>query len=165
MFGLRPLSTIPSRYANILNPDWARLWDNIDKPLLGNKDVFVPSVDVQEGENELKISAELPGMTENDIRVSLAGNRLSISGEKKEEVEEKGANSYRLERRFGSFERVISLPDGIDDSKIEATYKNGVLEVVVPKAPGQEGKKISVRSGTEATEATPSQPTSDGQGR
>ncbi len=165
MFGLRPLSTIPSRYPNLLNPDWDRFWNNINMPLLGNKDVFVPSVDVQEGENELKISAELPGMTENDIKVSLEGNRLSISGEKKEEVEEKGANTYRLERRFGSFERVISLADGIDDSKIEATYKNGVLEVVVPKAPGKESKKITVQSATETTEATPSQPASDGQER
>jgi HSP20 family protein len=163
MFGLRPLSTIPSRYPNLLNPDWDRLFDNIDLPLLGKKDAFVPSVDVQEGDKELKISAELPGMTENDIKVSLQGNRLSISGEKKEEVEEKGANSYRLERRFGSFERVISLPDGIDDSKIEATYKNGVLEVVVPKAPGQESKKITVQSGTGTTEAVPNEPASAGQ--
>ncbi len=165
MFGLRPLSTIPSKYPNLLNPDWDRFWNNLNIPLLGNKDVFVPCVDVQEGENELKISAELPGMTEDDIKVSVEGNRLCISGEKKEEVEEKGANTYRLERRFGSFERVISLPDGSDDSKIEATYKNGVLEVVVPRVPGKESKKITVQSATEMTETTPSQPASDGQGR
>lgn len=94
---------------------------------------FSPALDVNETDKEISISAELPGMKEDDIDVSLDNNILTISGEKRSEREEKGKDLYRMERRWGSFCRSVQLPRGLDVEKAEASYKNGVLNVVLPK--------------------------------
>lgn len=94
---------------------------------------FSPALDVNETDKEVCISAELPGMKEDDIDVSLDNNVLTISGEKRSEREEKSKDVYRMERRWGSFCRSVQLPRGLDVEKAEASYKNGVLSVVLPK--------------------------------
>lgn len=108
---------------------------------------FNPKVDVREGDKEVEVTAELPGMDEKDVQVSLTNNELVIRGEKKSEKEEKGKEWQRIERSYGSFHRAIALPEGIDTNKAEATFKKGVLHVVVPKGAGakQEAKKIAIR--------------------
>lgn len=110
---------------------------------------FSPRLDLSESEKELRVSAELPGLDENDIQVSLAQNVLTISGEKKEEKEDKGQNYYRMERSYGSFQRSIPLPCEVEGDKVEATFKNGVLTVTLPKtAEAQKRtKKISIKAG------------------
>lgn len=110
---------------------------------------FNPQVDVTENDKEIKVAAELPGLDEKDIEVSLSGDMLTISGEKKAEKEDKRENYYRMERSYGSFQRSVALPVEVDTEKVEATFKNGVLQVTLPKLhPGQETrKKISVKTG------------------
>jgi len=109
---------------------------------------FNPSIDVSENENEITIAAELPGLSEDDIEVSLAHNMLTISGEKKEETEDKGKNYYRMERTYGSFQRRIPLPSEIEEDKIEANFKKGVLTITLPKTEEarKQVKRITVKS-------------------
>jgi len=95
---------------------------------------FSPKVDVKEGEGEVRVTAELPGIEEKDVEVSVSGDVLTIQGEKREEKEEKGEERYRLERSYGSFRRSFSLPCEVDSAKATATYKKGVLTIVLPKA-------------------------------
>jgi HSP20 family protein len=108
---------------------------------------FSPRVDVTENDKEIKVSAELPGIDEKDIEVSLSKDSLTIKGEKKEEKEDKGKDYYRMERSYGSFSRTIPLPVEVDTDKAEAVYKKGILTVKIPKSPKalEEKKKITVR--------------------
>ena len=107
-----------------------------------------PAVDVAETDKAYEVTAELPGMDESNIEVKLADDVLTIKGEKKEEKEEKKKDYYVSERRYGSFERYFALPEGVDANKIEATFKNGVLKVTLPKtAEAQKpAKKIEVKA-------------------
>jgi HSP20 family protein len=106
-----------------------------------------PAVDVTESGNAYEITAELPGLDEKNIEVNVANGGLSIRAEKKEEKEETRKDYYVSERRYGSFERNFALPEGVDVSKIEATFKNGVLKVTLPKTAEaqQPAKKIEVK--------------------
>lgn len=108
---------------------------------------FIPSVDVKEDNKEITVKAELPGMDEKDIEVLLMENTLTLKGEKKEEKEEKKKDYYHIERSYGSFNRVIPLPAGIDMQKVNAGFKNGVLTVRLPKTEeaAAKGKKIPVK--------------------
>jgi len=93
----------------------------------------VPDLDIRESANAIVVEAELPGVDEKDVTVSLANGVLTIRGEKKQETEEKGENYHVTERSFGSFERAIRLPDTIDESKVEAKFEKGVLKVTAGK--------------------------------
>jgi HSP20 family protein len=106
-----------------------------------------PKVDVAETKEAIQVTAELPGMTEKDIEVTLSDGHLVISGEKHAESEQKDKNYHRIERSFGSFRRAIALPAEVDDKKVDASFKNGVLSVTLPKvAPSAaSGKKIEVK--------------------
>jgi HSP20 family protein len=109
----------------------------------------MPAVDIAEHDKDFEITAELPGMEEKDIDVKFADGVLSIKGEKKEETEEKKKDYYISERRFGSFQRSFQVPDGVDADKIEASFKNGVLTVKLPKSRDAEKreKKIAITKG------------------
>lgn len=108
---------------------------------------FSPRVDVTENEKEVRITAELPGLEEKDIDVSLSNDVLTISGEKKTEKEDRSDNYYRMERSYGSFQRSIPLPTEVDTDKCDATFKNGVLQITLPKVPSKESaKKITVKA-------------------
>ncbi len=97
-------------------------------------DVQVPAVDIVENEKSFRITAELPGMKKEDVEVSVAEGLLTITGEKKEEREEKEKGYYLSERRFGTFQRAFQLPRLADSDRIEAKFENGVLTVTVPKS-------------------------------
>ena len=105
---------------------------------------IIPPVDVSESSYDIVVKAELPGMKKTDIKLSLEGNILTISGEKKEEKEQKNKNYHLVERRFGSFRRSLALPMSIDVDKVKATYKNGVLIVTIPKKEEAKGREIKV---------------------
>jgi HSP20 family protein len=109
---------------------------------------FSPSIDLSETDSEIKVVAELPGLGENDVNVSLAHNVLTISGEKKDEHEEKKENFHLIERSYGSFKRSLTLPEEVDPDTVEATFKNGVLTVVLAKTTKaqEEVKKIQVKA-------------------
>ena len=109
-------------------------------------DRFRPNVNLSENEKEFEITVELPGMKAEDFHVELEGNELRISGEKKEEKEEKGKTYHRIERSFGEFRRVVPLHTAVDADQIKAEYKDGVLSVKVPKAEEAKAKKIDVKA-------------------
>jgi HSP20 family protein len=98
-----------------------------------SKSISSPAVDVAENDKAYEITAELPGLDEKNIDIKLDKGGLTIKGEKREETEEKKKDYYVSERRYGAFERYFALPDGINADKIEATFKNGVLKVLLPK--------------------------------
>jgi HSP20 family protein len=104
-----------------------------------------PALDVAEGENELTVKAEIPGCNAEDIDISVHGNTLTISGEKKYEDEKKEKGYYHVERSYGSFRREINLPTEIENEKIEAACKNGVLTITLPKAAKAKAMKIKVK--------------------
>ena len=107
-----------------------------------------PAVDVVEKDNAFEITADLPGMDEKNVEVSLVNGNLTIKGEKQEEKEEKKKDFYLQERHFGSFERTFGIPDAVDAEKIEANFKKGVLTVTLPKKPEAQkpAKKIDVKA-------------------
>jgi len=97
-------------------------------------DVFSPRVDVTETDNKIKVSAELPGLSQEDVDVSLSRNVLTIRGEKRQEREQRTHNYLRSERSYGSFTRSIPLPAEVNTDDVDATFRNGVLTVTLPKA-------------------------------
>ena len=109
---------------------------------------LVPAIDMIDEEKAYRVTAELPGLSGKDIEVAKDGDLLTIKGEKKEEHEEREKGYFLSERHFGSVERSLRLPDGIDDSKIEAKFENGVLTVILPKTPEavSKPKKIGVKA-------------------
>jgi HSP20 family protein len=118
------------------------------QPFSTRADVFAPKIDVVDTDKEIRVSAELPGMDDKDIEVSLTGDMLTIKGEKKEEKEEKGKDYYRSERSYGSFLRTISLPAEVETAKAEAAFKKGVLTISMPKTARAIGgaKKIGIKA-------------------
>ena len=118
-----------------------RLFDDFFAPTAetrsfgGNGGTLVPSVDVRETDQAYKVTAELPGLEQKDVELNLRDNALILSGEKRQETtDNEGGRSY-TERTFGRFERVVPLGDEIDADHVEATFKNGVLNVTLPKNP------------------------------
>ena len=115
------------------------------RPLFRTVDWAAPAVDIAEKDKAFEITAELPGLDAKDVDITL---RNGNKGEKHEDKEEKSKDYYLQERRFGSFERSFSLPDGVDAGKIEASFKNGVLTVSLPKtAEAQKPvKKVEIKA-------------------
>lgn len=111
-------------------------------------DTFNLRVDVTDTEDALRIAAEVPGMDEKDIDVTLTKDSVTIKGEKKTEEEERTKDFYRMERSYGSFLRTIPLPAEIDTAKVQASLKKGVLTITLPKTTKaiKETKKISVKA-------------------
>jgi HSP20 family protein len=107
---------------------------------------WLPALDVYEKDNKLIVKAELPGMKEDDISVSVEGNSLVIKGNKEFEKEVKDEDYYHCERSYGSFYRAVPLPAEVDKDKIEADYEDGVLEVTLSKLPEKKTKKVKVTS-------------------
>jgi len=105
---------------------------------------FMPSVDVKESDREFIIRAELPGVDEKDIDVTVTNDAVTIKGEKKEEKEDKGKNYYYMERSYGSFNRVIPLSAETEGGKAEASFKNGVLNITIPKSAVAKAKGTKV---------------------
>lgn len=114
----------------------------------GEVESLSPRVDVSESEKEVVVTAELPGLEEKDVQVTLDGNALVLTGEKKAERETKDHNYHRVERSYGSFRRIVPLPSDVDEGKSEAVFRNGVLRVKLQKrAPAEQSRKrITVRT-------------------
>lgn len=129
-----------------------RLFDDFSRgfptfPSFGNgKAELLPSMDVTETDKDIQITAELPGLEEKDVQINVADNLLTIRGEKKAEKEEKDKNYQLIERSYGSFERTIELPDGVNADAIQASIAKGVLTVTVPKPAPAQSKKIEVKA-------------------
>ena len=110
---------------------------------------FAPRMDVSEDAKSFIVRAELPGVSEKDIDLSLSGDTLTITGIKTKEKEEKGRNYHYSERTYGSFSRSLPLPRQVDAGKVSANFRNGVLTITLPKSSAalEERKKIAVQTG------------------
>ncbi|MDR6288179.1 MULTISPECIES: Hsp20/alpha crystallin family protein [Inquilinus] len=128
----------------------------LGRPMVGDEPTWpramtqgmVPAMDIAEGEKGYQLTAELPGLAERNIEVKLSNGTLTIRGEKAEEKEEQKQDYHLSERRYGSFQRAFPLPADVDTDKIEASFKNGVLTVVLPKTVEaiKSEKKIDVKA-------------------
>lgn len=134
-----------------------REMDELFEDFLGNglgrlpsTDRLAPPLDVSEDDKAITVTAELPGVEEKDIDVSLSDDVLTIRAEKSAETERKDERVHMSERSYGSYSRSIRLPFGVDEAKVEAGFKNGVLTVTLPKPPEvqRSARKIEVRSRT-----------------
>ena len=106
---------------------------------------WVPAVDIYETENEIVIKAEVPGMSEKDVEVTVENNMLTIKGERKFEEEVKKENYHRIERAYGTFQRSFQLPATVNVNKITAEQKDGILTIRLPKKEEQKPKKINIK--------------------
>ncbi len=107
---------------------------------------WTPRLDLSETRDAFVVKVEVPGMDPKDIQVSLQENLLTIKGEKKQEREEKDERHHRIERSYGAFARTVWLPVAVDGGKVDAKFKNGLLTITLPKAPGAKGTTIPVKA-------------------
>jgi HSP20 family protein len=123
-----------------------RLWDSFfeGRPKVRFGEWF-PSLDVAETKNDIVVKIELPGMNQKDIDISLSDGHLIIKGEKKQEKEEKEENYHFIERSYGTFTRSVQLPKEVKHDKVTASYRNGVLKVVLPKSEEAKKKEVKVK--------------------
>lgn len=140
----------PTRELANWNRRIKKFFEDFDAPAIGFKwdsNVFTPRVDVTEDNDNLYVEADLPGINKNEVKVSVTGDVLTISGERKSEQRDENKNYYRIERSSGSFSRSFTLPAEIDSEKISAEFKDGVLKVTMPKTEEAKvvEKKIEVK--------------------
>src|SRR5215213_3551237 len=105
---------------------------------------WVPPMDLVEAEDHFVLKADLPGLTEGDVNIEVQDGTLSISGERRAEHEQREKGWYRIERSFGRFSRSLSLPDGVDPDRIQASFRHGVLEVRIPKPEERKPRRIAI---------------------
>ena len=139
----RDLNLLQDRM-NRLFEDAGRTW-RTDEPAATT--TWSPSVDIFETEGEIVVKAELPGMDRKDIQLNLENNVLSLRGERKFTKETKDENYHRIERSYGVFSRTFSIPATVDEEKIRADYKDGVLKIFLPKKEQAKPKQIKIASG------------------
>jgi HSP20 family protein len=143
MFGLVPWRRRSSELERLFED----LWKPFDLTAVsGLHGGFVPRVNVRETKDAVEIEAELPGIDTSDVDLSVHGHSLWIRGEKKDDKEEERDGYRVVERSYGRFERHIALPEHTDAEKIDASYRDGVLHVTVPKTEEAKPKKIEVKS-------------------
>lgn len=137
----REFEEIEQRFADIFGRSvLPAVWRRIPTVEMG----WAPAIEVFEKEDKFVVKAELPGIKEEDIDISVIGDTLTIKGERKAESEVKEEDYYCCERSYGSFSRSIAVPSNVDAKKIEASYESGVLEVSLPKTQEVKPKKIAV---------------------
>lgn len=108
-------------------------------------ELTAPALDLYEEKDDIVVKAELPGIDKNNIEVNLTDHTLTIKGEKKKEEETKEENYYRAERSYGAFLRTLELPKDVHADKVKATFKNGVLEIRLPKTEAAKAKEVKVK--------------------
>jgi HSP20 family protein len=142
----------PIRDLDSLQSDMNRLFDRFFEGGRGANGGavrrWIPAMDLVESEDHLVLRADLPGMKEDDVDIEIKDGVLTISGERKSEHEEKGEGFHRVERAFGRFSRSLSLPDGVDAKKVAASFKDGVLEVKVPKPEDTKPTRVAIGEGS-----------------
>jgi len=132
-----------TRLHNEMDDLFDSFFRGLDRPFFGYK--AWPAIDIAEQENEILVNAEVPGCKADDIDISVHGNNLTISGEKKLSEEKKEKGYYHVESSYGSFRRELTLPADVDATKIDAVCKNGVLSIKLPKAETARTVKIKVK--------------------
>lgn len=136
-FWRRPFSGILPSFPSLLRPSRALLGESLA--------LRAPVVDLYEGEEEVVLKAEVPGLSKEDIKIDLTDSMVTISGEKKKEEQVKEEAYTYSERSYGSFSRILQLPCGVKSDKAKATFKNGILEVKLPKTEDAKKRHVTVK--------------------
>jgi len=139
-----PFSLAQNEMSQLINSLTQDFWSPMD--IWGGRswENLVPNLDVEETEKHFKITAELPGMDEKDVSVSLSKDTLTIKGEKKIEKEENKSNLHHVERSYGSFQRSVVLPAEVRKDKVEASFKKGLLTIILPKTRGNSNSQQDI---------------------
>jgi HSP20 family protein len=139
---------LPSRELSTIQRDLTRLFGTVfDSPTVGARSAgrsWVPAIDLVEDGDSYVVRADVPGVSEEDVKVEVQDGVLTISGERSSHTEDKQAGSFRLERTYGSFSRSLTLPDGVEASAIEARYDAGVLELHIPKPAERKPHRVEI---------------------
>lgn len=138
-FGQEPLAALRDEMEDLFAKYWGEEGDGWGTGMVA------PPLDVSETGKALRVRLDLPGVEAPEIDIQVSDNQLTIAGERKEEKEEKGEAYYRIERRAGKFSRSISLPCAVDENKIDATYHDGVLKIILPKTEEAKARRIPVK--------------------
>jgi HSP20 family protein len=146
----------PFRELNTLQSEMNRLFNSaFDTPTgPGNGGAgrrWMPAMDLVETQDDFVLRADLPGMTEDDVKIEFEDGTLTISGERKSEHETKNEGYYRVERAYGSFSRSLTLPQGVDPERVSASFDKGVLEVRVPKPEERKPRRIEIGASGQKT--------------
>jgi len=146
----------PLRELGSLQNEMNRLFNTVfDTPAPGNGGTlrrWVPAMDLVESVDHFVLRADLPGMSEEDIKIEFEDGTLTVSGERKAEHEEREEGYYRVERAFGTFSRSLTLPKGIDAEGVTANFDRGVLEVRIPKPEERKPRRIEIDGGQQTIE-------------
>ncbi|MBO0768955.1 MAG: Hsp20/alpha crystallin family protein [Solirubrobacterales bacterium] len=147
----------PATELNTIQQEMNRLFNTFfDQPANSTAGArrWIPPVDLEENGDNYVLRADLPGLSEDDIKIEFESNVLTISGERKSEQERNERGYHRVERAHGSFSRSLTLPEGVNPDAIQAKFDRGVLEVTVPKPPAEQPRRVSISVG-DSKESTP----------
>ena len=136
----------PWREVEILRREMDRLWDRFsgEKPLEWSGGEWTPSLDVSETQDKVVVKAEAPGIDPKEMEISLSNGVLTLKGEKRKAREEKGENYHLVERSYGSFSRSVRLPAEVQEDKVKASYKDGILTITLPKTERAKERAIKI---------------------
>jgi HSP20 family protein len=144
----------PARELTSLQSEMNRLFSSFfDAPTQGNGGLrrWVPAMDLVESDEHFVLRADLPGLSEEDVSIEFEDNVLTVSGERKDEHEDRKEGWYRVERAYGSFARSLTLPEGVDPETVQASFDKGVLEVRIPKPEERKPRKVAISVGGQGT--------------
>jgi HSP20 family protein len=140
-FGVPMLGDLTSDMDQLMQ----RLWGERGAPTRGEN--FLPGLDISETDQSYEVSIDLPGVKPEDVRVELNENQLVISGQRQATAKREDQHYHRIERTYGEFRRVVSLPTPVERKEIEANYEDGVLHIHLPKTPEVQPHRIEIKSG------------------
>lgn len=137
----------PRRSLSLWDSTWDPFWGRSTQRENGSPSSWHPTIDILESEDDVTISAELPGLDREDIKVEVKDDVLTFWGERKQQEEQEGDRYRRTERRYGAFRRSFALPSTVSSENVTATYENGVLSLRLPKAEEAKPREIPVHAG------------------
>lgn len=143
----------PVRELNTLQSEMNRLLDTFfDTPSAQAAQTasgrrWIPAMDLVETEEDFILRADLPGLSEEDVKIELEDSVLTVSGERRSEHEQRKEGFYRVERAYGTFSRSLTLPEGVDPDRVQATFERGVLEIHIPKPEARKPRKVAISLG------------------
>jgi len=140
----------PVRELNTIQGEINRLFNSFfDTPVSAGEAGrrWLPAMDLVEADDHYVLRADLPGLSEDDVKIEVEDNVLTVSGERKAEHEQRGEGYHRLERSYGAFSRALTLPEGVDPAAVQASFDRGVLEVHIPKPEERKPRRVSISVG------------------
>jgi HSP20 family protein len=140
------LNLIPRTFSFLPERDiFDQFFEDWSPELLDKERNWIPAFDISENDKEYTLTAEMPGIDAKDLDITISDGILTVKGEKKREKEDKGENYHRVERSYGSFQRSFHMPEKVKTEKVDATFKDGILKLILEKDEKSETKKITVK--------------------